>query len=191
GIFAGYISISDEIKGDSLAAVEGLKKAGVEKIVMLTGDNETTAQDVAQKLGISEYYANLLPEDKVEKTEELMESLGGHLAFVGDGINDAPVIMRADVGVAMGGVGSDAAIEAADVVLMGDSPEKLVQAVGIAHRTKNIVIQNIVLALGVKGAFIILGALGSATMWGAVFADVGVALMAVLNSARALRYSEL
>jgi len=192
-IFAGYITISDEIKEDAFTAVKRLKELGVKKIVLLTGDDKTTAAEVASRLEIHEYYANLLPQDKVAKVEELITAKNGRrsgkIAFVGDGINDAPVIARADIGVAMGGLGSDAAIEAADVVLMGDLPSKLAAAVEIARYTKKIVLQNIALALGIKAVFIFLGASGNATLWEAVFADVGVTLIAILNAARALRYS--
>ena len=193
GIFAGYISISDEIKSDAAETIAKLKKPGIQRTVMLTGDDITVARKVASKLGIDVVVANLLPEDKVAKVEELMAEMGDgkmKLAFVGDGINDAPVITRADIGVAMGGLGSDAAIEAADVVIMDDAPSKLVTAVGIANRTKRIIIQNIILALTIKGIFVAFGAFGMATMWEAVFADVGVALLAILNATRALSYKE-
>lgn len=189
GVFAGCIVISDEIKKDSESAIASLKKAGVEKTVMLTGDNESIAGYVAEKLNIDEYHAQLLPEQKVEKLEELdkKKKRGGKLAFVGDGINDAPVLARADIGIAMGGLGSDAAIEAADVVLMTDEPSKLSEAIEVARSTKRIVIQNIVIALVIKGLFLLLGALGIAGMWEAVFGDVGVALIAVLNAMRIIK----
>jgi len=192
GKFAGYITISDEIKNDSLLAIKNLKKLGIKQTVMLTGDDDTVAIRVAEKLGLDKAFAKLLPQDKVTKVEELMKGLSDNekLAFIGDGINDAPVITRADVGVAMGGLGSDAAIEAADVVIMDDMPSKMAIAVGVAHHTKRIIKQNIVLALGVKGIFVIFGSLGMASMWEAVFADVGVALIAIYNSTRALRYKE-
>ncbi len=189
--FAGYIIISDEMKPDAKKAVEDLKTLGVETTVMLTGDDRSVAVDVANHAGIHVVFANLLPEDKVAKVEELAAGLPkrgrNRLAFVGDGINDAPVIIRADVGVAMGALGSDAAVEAADVVIMDDKPSKLGTAVRIALHTRRIVVENIALALTVKGAFIITGILGMATMWEAVFADVGVALLAILNSTRVLR----
>lgn len=189
GVYAGYIRISDEIKEDSIKAVKDLRKAGVKKIVMLTGDNERTAESVASKLGLDEYYAELLPQNKVEKLEELeSRRVGkGKLVFVGDGINDSPVLARADIGVAMGALGSDAAIEAADVVLMTDEPSKLALAMGIAGKTKSIIVQNIVFSLGIKALVLALGAFGIATIWEAVFADVGVALIAVLNSMRAMK----
>lgn len=187
--FVGCIVIADEIKPDSENAICLLKKNGVEKTVMLTGDNEIIAEHVAQELGVDEYHAQLLPEQKVEMLEQIdaNKRKGSKLAFVGDGINDAPVLARADIGIAMGGLGSDAAIEAADVVLMTDEPSKLVEAIGIAKHTKRIVIQNIIIALGIKGIFLILGAFGIAGMWEAVFSDVGVALIAVLNAMRIIR----
>jgi Cd2+/Zn2+-exporting ATPase len=188
GIFAGHLVISDELKADSRQAIKALKKAGVRRIVMLTGDNRGTAKKAAQELGLDEVYAELLPQGKVEKLEELEKSKSsrGKLVFVGDGINDAPVLARSDIGIAMGGVGSDAAIEAADIVLMTDEPSKIASALAVAKKTRAIVLQNIVFALGVKGALLILGALGVATMWEAVFGDVGVALIAVLNAMRVL-----
>ena len=187
--YAGYIVISDEIKDDSKQAIEGLKKAGIKKTVMLTGDSGKTAQKVAEKLGLDEFYAELLPDEKVNKLEMLdkEKSSKGKLVFVGDGINDAPVLARADIGIAMGGLGSDAAIEAADVVIMTDEPLKIVNAIRIAKRTIKIVWQNIIFALGIKVIVLVLGALGLATMWEAVFADVGVTLIAVLNSMRAMK----
>jgi Cd2+/Zn2+-exporting ATPase len=189
GVYAGCIIISDEIKADGANAVSGLKERGVRKTVMLTGDNPQTAETVARETGIDEVYAGLLPGEKVEKLEMLMKlrKPGGKLAFVGDGINDAPVLAMADIGVAMGGLGSDAAIEAADVVLMTDEPSKLVDAIETANATRRIVTQNIVLALGTKGIILLLGAVGMASMWGAVFADVGVSLLAVVNAMRLLR----
>lgn len=189
GSYAGCLHITDEIKEDSRQAIQGLKEAGVSQTVMLTGDTEEIGQTVSRELGLDAYYAQLLPQDKVHRLEELdaHKQNGKKLAFVGDGINDAPVLARADVGIAMGGLGSDAAIEAADVVLMTDEPSKLVTAIGVARATKHIAWQNIVLALGVKGLLLGLGALGMATMWEAVFGDVGVMILAVLNSLRALR----
>ncbi|WP_352419734.1 heavy metal translocating P-type ATPase [Proteiniborus sp.] len=189
GRFAGSIIISDMLKDDSVKAMEALRNQGVKKLVMLTGDLDNVAKQVATELNLDEYYSELLPEDKVNVLEKIAKEKGnkGKLVFVGDGINDAPVLARADIGVAMGGLGSDAAIEAADVVLMTDEPLKLSQAISIAQKTKKIVIQNIILALGVKGIVLALGAFGVATMWEAVFADVGVALLAVLNSMRVMK----
>ena len=186
--YLGYIVISDVIKEDSSAAIKALKKLSV-KTVMLTGDNPDTAEKTAEILGLDEYHAHLMPEDKVEKLEELIakKQQNRSVIFVGDGINDAPVLTRADVGIAMGGLGSDAAIEAADAVIMDDSPSKIALAVLVARKTMNIVKQNIAFALLVKALFLILGAVGFVSMWGAVFADVGVTLLAVLNSLRALQ----
>ncbi len=189
GSYAGCIVISDEIKEDSRSAVSALRSMGVQKTVMLTGDNKNIAAYVAKEIGLDEYYAELLPDQKVEKLEMLDSAKrhGSKLAFVGDGINDAPVLARADIGIAMGGLGSDAAIEAADVVLMTDEPSGIVEAIDVAKSTKRIVIQNIIIALGIKGVFLILGAFGIAGMWEAVFGDVGVALIAVLNAMRILK----
>ena len=189
GKFAGCIVISDEIKSDSINIVSLLKSKGVRKTVMLTGDDPVIAKEVAEKLNIDEVYGGLLPHEKVEKLEELRKQKrkNSKLAFVGDGINDAPVLAMADIGVSMGGLGSDAAIEAADIVLMTDEPSKLSEAVDIAKFTNRIVWQNIIFALGLKFIFLLLGALGVATMWEAVFADVGVCLLAVLNSMRAIK----
>ena len=189
GKYAGCILITDEIKEDSKRAIAELKRIGIEKTVMLTGDDEMIGKAVSRKLGLDEYYAQLLPDQKVLKLEELdsQKPLKSKLAFIGDGINDAPVLARADVGIAMGGIGSDAAIEAADVVLMTDEPSKLVEAIEVAKATKHIVIQNIVLALTVKVIFMVLGAFGIAGMWEAVFGDVGVALIAVMNAMRTLK----
>ena len=191
GAFVGSIVISDEIKPDSYAAIAALKASGVRKTVMLTGDDPQIAEAISQELNIDEVYGELLPHEKIEKVDVLNrhKRRKGKLAFVGDGINDAPVLAMADVGVAMGGVGSDAAIEAADVVLMTDEPSKLVEAVKVARFTKRIVNQNIVFAISVKVIFLLLGALGVAAMWEAVFADVGVALLAVLNAMRVMRLS--
>ncbi len=187
--YAGYIVIADEIKEDAAEAVRALKRLGVERVIMLTGDNEAVAASVARKIGVDSYLAGLLPEDKVAAIEKLEKEAGkgAKIAVVGDGINDAPVIARADVGVAMGGMGSDAAIETADVVIMTDAPSKLAEAIEVARKTRSIIWQNIILALGVKGVFIALGAIGAATMWEAVFADMGVALLAILNATRAMR----
>ena len=189
GRYAGCIVIADEVKDDSQNAIASLKKIGVEKTVMLTGDDEKIGKAVAEQLGLDEYYAQLLPDQKVEKLEYLDQhkTKGSKLAFVGGGINDAPVLARADVGIAMGGLGSDAAIEAADVVLMTDEPSKLVDAIDVAKATKRIVMQNIIIALGIKSVFLILGALGIAGMWEAVFGDVGVTIIAVLNAMRILK----
>jgi len=190
GVLAGQIVISDEIKSDAALAVSALKDLGVSRTVMLTGDDRNVAEQVARSLGIDEVHAELLPEEKVSALERIAgdrSAKRGSIAFVGDGINDAPVLTRADVGIAMGGLGSDAAIEAADVVIMDDKPAKVAKAVAIARRTRRIVLQNIAFALGVKAAVIFLGAWGVAGMWEAVFADVGVSLIAVLNAARALR----
>ena len=188
GAYAGHIVINDKIKEDSEQAIADLKAAGVQRIVMLTGDRSEVGKDVASKLGINEHYAQLLPADKVSHVEKLLsnKTQGKALAFVGDGINDAPVLARADVGIAMGGLGSDAAIEAADVVLMDDKPTKIARAIKIARRTLRIARQNVWFAIGVKLAVLILATLGIATMWMAVFADVGVTVLAVLNSMRAL-----
>ncbi|MCG0278299.1 MAG: cadmium-translocating P-type ATPase [Thermanaeromonas sp.] len=189
GIYAGYIIISDEIRPDAKEAILKLKELGIQKTILLTGDQEYEARLVAQKLGLDAYFAELLPEGKVKKVEEIQAALPNRhnqkVAFVGDGLNDAPVIMRSDVGVAMGGLGSDAALQAADVVLMEDTPYKLVTAVTIARGTIRIVKQNIILALSIKALFFVLGTMGVATIWEAVFADVGVALVAILNATRA------
>jgi len=189
GEYAGHIVINDQIKPDSADAIAQLHKLGIKRTVMLTGDRQEVAEHVASELHLSEYHAELLPADKVAHVEKLLQTSTGqsHLAFVGDGINDAPVLARADVGIAMGGLGSDAAIEAADVVLMDDKPSKIALAVRIARRTLSIARQNVVFAIGVKVAVLILAALGIATMWLAVFADVGVTVLAVLNAMRALR----
>ena len=185
GKYAGHIVISDRIKEDSALGIALLKDAGVSKTVMLTGDQEHVAAAVAQKVGVSEYHAQLLPADKVTQVERLLN--GGTLAFVGDGINDAPVLTRADIGIAMGALGSDAAIEAADVVLMDDKPSKIALAVKIARRTIRIAKENIWFAIGIKVLVLLLAIPGLATMWMAVFADVGVTVLAVLNAMRALR----
>lgn len=188
-IFRGFILIADEIKPDASAAIAALKKAGIRETVMLTGDNAAVAENVAQTLGLDKFFANLLPAQKVEKVEALMKdkSDGGKLIFAGDGINDAPVLALADIGIAMGGVGSDAAVEAADIVIMTDEPSKIAQAIKISQRTLRIVRQNIVFALGVKFLVLLMGAEGLATMWDAVFADVGVSVIAIINSMRALK----
>ncbi len=201
GEYAGHIVINDKLKEDSVEAIQALKSLGVNRTVMLTGDRKEVGEDVAKKLGLTEYHAELLPADKVAYVNELLnsklstasehvEGLNSQLAFVGDGINDAPVLARADVGIAMGGLGSDAAIEAADVVLMDDKPTKIALAIRIARRTLRIAKQNVWFAIGVKIAVLVLAAFGIATMWMAVFADVGVTVLAVLNAMRALKVSE-
>jgi len=189
GNYLGYIIISDEVKPDSKDTISTLKQMGVRKTVMLTGDNKKIAESLASELGVDEVYSELLPQEKVEKLEQLgkQKPVKGKLAFIGDGINDAPALALSDIGVAMGALGSDAAIEAADVVLMTDEPSKLPQAIKIAKFTKQIVWQNIIFALGVKAIFLSLGAIGIATMWEAVFADVGVSLIAIFNAMRVMR----
>lgn len=189
GKYAGHIVINDKIKEDSAEAIASLKRLGVEKTVMLTGDREAVGKDVAERLGLDEYHAELLPADKVAHVEWLIreKTEGKSLAFVGDGINDAPVLKRADVGIAMGALGSDAAIEAADVVLMDDKPSKISTAIGIARRTIHIARENVVFAIGVKVAVLLLATVGLGNMWMAVFADVGVTVLAVLNAMRTLR----
>ena len=187
--FTGYIIISDEIKKDSQKAIKGLKNMGIKKTIMLTGDVEKVAKKVGEDLGIDEIYTNLLPQDEVSKFEEIIKNKNskGNVVFVGDGINDAPVLARADVGIAMGAMGSDAAIEAADVVIMTDEPSKIVTAIKSSKKTMKIAMQNIILAFGVKAIALILSALGITDMWMAVFADTGVTILAVLNSFRALK----
>ena len=189
GSYAGHIVISDIVKDDAADAIRALRKAGVERTVMLTGDREKVARSVASSLGIDEVYSELLPSDKVDKVESLLREKSGsaRLAFVGDGINDAPVLSRSDIGIAMGALGSDAAIEAADVVLMDDDPMKIATAIRISRKCLRIVYQNIVFAIGIKALCLLLGALGLADMWLAIFADVGVMVIAVLNAIRALR----
>ncbi len=188
-ILAGYFLLGDAIKDDAFDAIKHLKKIGIQEVVMLTGDIKAAAKTIADKLTIEKFYASLLPEQKVEILETILDKTksGEKVAFVGDGINDAPVLARADAGIAMGALGSDAAIETADIVLMTDHPSKVAEAIQIARLTKRIVVQNIVLSLGVKGVVLLLGIAGFVSMWAAVFADVGVALLAVMNSARALR----
>jgi len=192
GVYGGHIIISDELKSDASDAIKLLKDAGIKKTVMLTGDTKEVGVKTAIELGIDEVHTQLLPADKVEKVSELIEKRtgSGKLLFVGDGINDAPVLARADVGIAMGAIGSDAAIEAADVVLMDDKPSKIALAIKIARKTLMIVYQNIIFALGVKGLVLIMGAAGHANMWFAVFADVGVAVIAILNAMRALKIKD-
>lgn len=192
-LYLGYISLGDVVKPTSAAAIEAMHKSGVTQTVMLTGDNSAVADRVARELGIDRVYSELLPADKVARIEELLAAPehNGAVAFVGDGINDAPVLSRADIGIAMGGIGSDAAIEAADIVLMDDNPVKISKAIRISRKTIGIVWQNIVMALGVKGACLLLGAVGIANLWLAIFADVGVMVFAVLNAIRAMRVSKL
>ena len=192
GKYTGHILIGDSIKAGAKQAIAQLRAIGVTRIAMFTGDNRCAAEKVARTLGVDAFHAELLPEDKVRLLEEMQAAAdhGGKVAFVGDGINDAPVIARADVGMAMGGLGTDAAIETADVVLMTDSPLKIVEAVNIARRTRTVVWQNIVMALSIKIVFVALGTMGMASMWEAVFADMGVALAAIVNSTRALRGKE-
>ncbi|MDF2685752.1 MAG: cadA [Clostridia bacterium] len=192
-IYAGYIVIADEIKADARKAINELKVAKIKKIVLLTGDSKAVGQKVAKDLGIDLVYSELLPAGKVEKLEELFsqKSIRGKLAFVGDGINDAPVLARADIGIAMGGLGSDAAIEAADIVIMTDEPSKIGTAMKISKKTLKIVKQNIVFALGIKTIVLVLGAIGFASMWAAVFADVGVSVIAIINATRALYVKNL
>ncbi|MBV9386375.1 MAG: cadmium-translocating P-type ATPase [Chroococcidiopsidaceae cyanobacterium CP_BM_ER_R8_30] len=189
GRYSGRITIADELKDDAVQAIRALKANGIQKTIMLTGDNQATAKSIANQLGLDSFLAELLPEGKVAAIETILsrERNGNRVAFVGDGINDAPVIARADVGIAMGALGSDAAIETADIVLMTDAPSKVAEAVQVARKTLQIVWQNIIFAMGIKGLFIILGVFGYATMWEAVFADIGVALIAILNATRVLR----
>lgn len=192
GRYLGYLVISDTIRQDTKEAIAQLRKAGVRRMVMLTGDREETGKAVASELGLDEVYGGLLPGDKVNKVEELLagKQKGMTLGFVGDGINDAPVLSRADVGIAMGGIGSDAAVEAADMVIMTDEPSRIADAIAIARKTVRIVKQNIVFAIGVKLLVLVLAAAGYASMWAAVFGDVGVSVLAILNAMRALRYSK-
>ncbi len=189
GSYAGFISIGDELRADAADTVRGLRGLGIGRVAMLTGDGVEAARRTADALSIDEYYGDLLPSAKLSRLESIMERQAGsaRTAFVGDGINDAPVLARADVGIAMGASGADAAVESADVVLMGDAPSKVVESIRRARATRAIIIQNVVFALGVKGVFLALGAFGIATMWEAVIADMGVALAAILNSTRAMR----
>ena len=191
--YVGHIVIADVVKDDAAEAIRALHDAGVKKTVMLTGDRKEVADAVAAELGVTEVHAQLLPADKVEQVERLLkeEPEHGKLAFVGDGINDAPVLTRADVGIAMGAMGSDAAIEAADIVLMDDKPSNIARAMHVARKTMRIVWQNIIFALGVKLLILVLAALGIANMWLAVFGDVGVAVIAILNAMRAMNVGEL
>jgi len=182
--YKGYVTIADELKENARKTVDQLKKMGITQIMMLSGDNDSITRKVARDLGIASAKGDLLPEDKLNEVEKLKKDLGRKVAFVGDGINDAPVLALSDVGIAMGAMGSDVAIETADVVLQSDEPSKIIQGILIGRSTRKIVWQNIVLALGVKVAVMILGAWGLATLWGAVFADVGVAFLAILNAIR-------
>ena len=192
GAYAGHIVISDLLKPSAKTAMEALRASGVKQTVMLTGDIDAVAQATARELGINTVYSELLPGDKVSKVEELLDQKHtGKLAFVGDGINDAPVLSRADIGIAMGAMGSDAAIEAADVVLMDDDPMKIAKAIRISRKCLRIVHENIVFAIGIKLLCLLLGALGIANMWAAIFADVGVMVLAVLNAIRALMVKNL
>jgi Cd2+/Zn2+-exporting ATPase len=188
GTFLGSIVISDKIKVGALEAIRALRECGVKRTVMLTGDRPESAAEVAEILGIDEYHASLLPADKVACVESMLSARRGCLVFVGDGVNDAPVLARADIGIAMGALGSDAAIEAADAVLMDDDPAKITAAIRISRFTRRIVWQNILFALLVKGAFLLLSVFGLANMWAATFADVGVAVIAILNAMRTLGY---
>ncbi len=185
--YAGYLVIADQVKADSKNAIRRLKRLGVHTTVMLSGDKSSIVQEVAGKLGIDQAYGDLLPGDKVKNIEELKKDPSNVVAFAGDGINDAPALALSDVGIAMGGMGSDAAIEVADVVIQTDQPSKIATAIQVARSTRVIVIQNIVFALGMKFLIMLLGAFGIATMWEAVFADVGVSLIAILNAVRILR----
>ena len=189
GVYMGHLLIADAIKEDAIESIAAMKNLGIKNIIMLTGDSKKVGEAVAKKLGITEVYSELLPQDKVVKFEEILsrKEKNEKVAFVGDGINDTPVLARSDIGIAMGGLGSDAAIEAADVVIMDDKISKIATAMQVAKDTRRIVWQNIFFALGVKGLFLIMGAFGVATMWEAVFADVGVTVIAVLNAMRILK----
>jgi Cd2+/Zn2+-exporting ATPase len=189
GGYAGYLAIDDAARLGAKEAIRDLRALGIQRTALLTGDGAEVAQQIAAELGIDEYHGDLLPADKVAHLETIMRAAGkrGRTAFMGDGINDAPVLARADVGIALGRSGADAAVETADVVLMSDNPAKIVEAIRRARRTRAIVAQNIIFALGVKGVFLTLGAFGVATMWEAVIADMGVALVAILNATRAMR----
>ena len=190
GVYQGYLRIEDEIKQDAVLAINRLKNLGISQTVMLTGDRKNTAKNVAQKLKLDNFYAELLPADKVHKFEKMLASKTqkGKVLFVGDGINDAPVLARSDIGIAMGGVGSDAAIEAADVVIMTDEPSKIAKAIEISQKTLRLVHENVVFILAVKFAVLGLGAAGYSSIWAAVFADVGVSVISILNAMRALRF---
>jgi Cd2+/Zn2+-exporting ATPase len=184
GKFAGYVIIADELKDDAHEAIKQIRESGISKIIMLSGDKDSITQQVAKEMGIDTAKGGLLPEDKLNEVEKLMSENDGRVAFIGDGINDAPVLAVSDVGIAMGGLGSDVAIETADVIIQTDQPSKIAKAIKIGRSTRRIVYQNIALAFGVKAVVLVLGAVGLATMWEAVFADVGVALLAILNAVR-------
>jgi Cd2+/Zn2+-exporting ATPase len=184
GKFAGYVIIADELKDDAHEAIKQIRESGISKIIMLSGDKDSITQQVAKEMGIDTAKGGLLPEDKLNEVEKLMSETDNKVAFIGDGINDAPVLAVSDVGIAMGGLGSDVAIETADVIIQTDQPSKIAKAIKIGRSTRRIVYQNIALAFGVKAVVLILGAGGLATMWEAVFADVGVALLAILNAVR-------
>ena len=188
--YVGYIVISDEIKEDAKSSIKSMKRMGIEKTIMLTGDKKEVAEAVSKDVGIDEVYSELLPTDKFQRLEDILEKEGINkkVAYVGDGINDAPSLARSDIGIAMGGIGSDAAIEAADIVIMTDEISKIPIAIDISKKTIKIVKQNIVFAIGVKVLVLILGALGISGMWEAVFADVGVSVIAIINAMRAMRY---
>ncbi|HOH82968.1 MAG TPA: HAD-IC family P-type ATPase, partial [Candidatus Syntrophosphaera thermopropionivorans] len=188
GFYLGCITFSDEVKPGMKEAIEKLKKQGIKKTVMLSGDRAPKAEKVAKELGIDEFYAELLPEEKLAKLEDIINKNEGKTAFVGDGLNDAPALARADVGIAMGGIGNQASIESADIVLLNDRPHQLVEAFTISRQTGNMVIQNIVLALGIKALIMLLGILGIAGLWEAVLGDVGVTILVIFNSLRLLRY---
>ena len=187
GHYAGCLTVADTLKNDAAAAIKSLKQLGIKDIVMLTGDNYATAKNTADRLGINSFKAELLPQDKLRIVKEYQQQSIGKVAFVGDGLNDTPVLAGSDIGIAMGALGSDAAIEAADIVLMHDNPGAIPQVFSISQKTSRIAIENIVFALSIKGIFLVLAAVGIATMWEAVFADVGVTIIAVLNSLRLLR----
>ena len=191
GQYIGALVISDTIKKGAMETIQALKDMGIRKTVMLTGDLKRVGEEIGTALGLDEVYTELLPQDKVSVFERLKKETSGKIVFVGDGINDAPVLAQADIGISMGSLGSDAAIEASDVVLMTDEPMRIVTALKVARRTRSIVWQNIVFALGVKGIFLLLGALGVASMWEAVFADVGVTVIAVLNAMRVMKTEHL
>ena len=188
GRYLGWIEVSDTLKSDAAKAVDGLRKNGIRRIAMLTGDSRIPAEAAARELGIDDVGYGLLPHEKADRLEKIMSAANGHTIFVGDGINDAPVLASADVGISMGGIGSDAAIEASDIVLMTDEPSKLTDALKIASFTRKIALQNIIFAISVKVLFLLLGTAGLATMWEAVFSDVGVTVLAVLNTLRIKRY---
>jgi Cd2+/Zn2+-exporting ATPase len=193
GRYAGYIVIADEIKDDAVQTIQGLKNIKIKQTVMLTGDNNAIGQQIGCQIGVDKVYTELLPADKVAKLEELLaqKTQKGNLVFVGDGINDTPVLARADIGIAMGGLGADSAIESADIVIMNDQPSKIISAIKISKKTLRIAKQNIWCAIGIKAVVLLLSAIGIATMWLAVFADVGVTVLAVLNSFRALNTKKL